>query len=115
MPNSRRTWLSALDIASLGFVFISLGASCALAQCAPGTDVAGAAPVLSNWEEAAGGKMSFEVASVRLAKSNVEQTSSFPLGPGNGYAATGGRFCATSTPLLTYIAFAYKLNNQQLQ
>jgi len=101
--------------ASLSFLLFGLLASHAWAQCAPATDATGTPPVLNNWEETAGGKMSFEVASVRPAKSNVEQTSNFPLGPGNGYAITGGRFCATSTTLLTYIAFAYKLNNQQLQ
>src|SRR5207249_410485 len=48
-------------------------------------------------------------------KSDAEGTSNFPLGPGEVYATTGGRFCATNTSVTTYIAFAYKLSNQQRQ
>src|SRR5262249_41717004 len=111
-PNN---WRRRLANASAVVAVIVLGVLQVRAQCAPGQEVASTPPIMNDWEQAAGGKMAFEVTSVRPAKSNAEPTSSFPLGPGNAYAATGGRFCATSTTLLTYIAFAYKLNNQQLQ
>jgi len=108
-------WRRRFGNASAIVAVIALGVLQVRAQCAPGQEVASTPPIINDWEQAAGGKMAFEVTSVRPAKSNAEPTSSFPLGPGNGYAATAGRFCATTIPLLTYIAFAYKLNNQQLQ
>ena len=36
-------------------------------------------------------------------------TTLFPLGPGDAYAANGGRFRATNQPLITYLRFAYRL------
>ncbi len=83
------------------------------AQCQPGQPVPGQAAPVADWEAAAGGKMSFDVASIKPDNSNDPQTttSSFPLGPGNVYATTGGRFCATNFPLLAYIVFAYKVTD----
>ena len=60
-----------------------------------------------NWERAAGGKMSFEVASVRL-NPGPPQPSSFRLSPDDAYANTGGLLNADS-PLGNYIEFAYKI------
>ncbi|WP_162601602.1 TIGR03435 family protein [Occallatibacter savannae] len=59
------------------------------------------------WEQAAGGKMAFEVASVRL---NAEplQSSNFRLSPDDAYAETGGLLDAVA-PVGNYIEFAYKL------
>ena len=59
-----------------------------------------------SWEAAAGGKMAFEVASVKPAR--LPTWPKFPLD--NGDAKTpGGRFSQTA-PLLPYIVFAYKLS-----
>jgi len=59
-----------------------------------------------SWETAAGGKMAFEVASVKPAK--APSSPKFPLD--NGDAKTpGGRFSETA-PLLPFIVFAYKLS-----
>jgi uncharacterized protein (TIGR03435 family) len=59
------------------------------------------------WQIAAGGKMAFDVASVKLYTGPFRPPN-FPLDPGDAYRPVGGRFSA-SFPLTTYIAFAYKL------
>jgi len=51
----------------------------------------------------------FEVASVKSNRTDDPATTLFPLGPGDAYAANGGRFRATNQPLITYLRFAYRL------
>ena len=71
------------------------------------------------WEIAAGGKMAFDVASV---KRNLEPYppdgtaphSNFPLGSDEAYAMNGGLFVATKWPLYVFIGFAYKLSPYEL-
>jgi uncharacterized protein (TIGR03435 family) len=60
-------------------------------------------------------KLAFDVASVRQNKSGDKPESNFPLGPGDMYASTGGVFSASDQPLITYIAFAYKLTISQAE
>jgi uncharacterized protein (TIGR03435 family) len=67
----------------------------------------GQAPNEPDWEKAAGGKMAFEVASVRLNPGPLER-SNFRLSPDDAYANTGGLLNADS-PLGSYIEFAYKI------
>jgi uncharacterized protein (TIGR03435 family) len=62
---------------------------------------------VSDWQTAAGGKMAFEVASVKPTKRPKFPPTIFPLDTGNAKTA-GGRFSAT-LPLVTLVAFAYKL------
>ena len=57
----------------------------------------------------------FEVTSVRLNKTDSTAYSNFPLGPGDVYVSNGGRFLATGLPLITYVAFAYKIIGNQAQ
>jgi len=57
----------------------------------------------------------FDVASVKPNKTEVRPSSNFPLGPGNAYTANGGYFSATNFPLVTYIAFAYKIMGDQVK
>ena len=52
---------------------------------------------------------SFEVASVKSNRTEAPATTLFPLGPGDAYAANGGRFRATNQPLIAYLRFAYRL------
>jgi uncharacterized protein (TIGR03435 family) len=52
---------------------------------------------------------SFEVASVKTNRTEAPATTLFPLGPGDAYAANGGRFRATNQALVTYLRFAYRL------
>ncbi len=58
-----------------------------------------------DWQTRAGGKMSFEVASVKQ-DTGPFRSPNFPLDAGDAYATTGGRFSA-DFPLVTYISFAY--------
>jgi bla regulator protein BlaR1 len=63
--------------------------------------------VTEDWQKAAGGKMEFEVASVRL-NPGPGAPSNFRLSPDDAYAPTGGLLTADA-PLPTYIFFAYKI------
>jgi len=84
--------LSLLVIISL------LCASSAHAQSASNPD----------WQTAAGGKLSFDVASIRPTPPGQFTRPNFPLGPDGSYHPTGGEFSAVF-PLSVYIQFAYKL------
>jgi len=61
-----------------------------------------------DWQTKAGGKMAFEVASVKL-DSGPFHSPNFPLDNSDAYRPVGGRFSA-DFPLQTYISFAYKLS-----
>jgi len=69
-----------------------------------------------DWQTAAGGKMSFEVASIKPSAPGKFVPPAFPLDSGDAFASTGGRFTA-DFPLVVFITFAYKLNlsGQQMQ
>ncbi len=60
------------------------------------------------WQTAAGGKMAFEVASIKPSKPGTFVPPNFPLDAGDAYSRTGGRFSG-DFQLATYIKFAYKL------
>jgi bla regulator protein blaR1 len=68
------------------------------------------------WQLKAGGKMSFEVASVKLSKPGAFFAPKFPLDPGDSFVNVqtkekpNGRFSARF-PLGVYIFFAYKLRS----
>jgi uncharacterized protein (TIGR03435 family) len=66
------------------------------------------------WETAAGGAMSFEVASIHLSDPAKFTPPLFALDQGDHYAATGGRFFA-DFELGTYIQFAYKISLSRSQ
>ncbi len=57
----------------------------------------------------------FEVASIKLNKTNNPPSSNFPLGPGDVYVPNGGLFSARGVPLVTYLFFAYKIIGNQGQ
>ena len=61
-----------------------------------------------SWEDAAGGKMSFEVASVRPSGPNEHHSPGYPLGPDEFFRDPGGGF-EGAFALETYIKFAYKV------
>jgi bla regulator protein BlaR1 len=63
---------------------------------------------VGDWEAKAGGKMAFEVASVKLNPGPFRPPN-FPLDTGDAYRPVGGRFSA-DFPLMTYITFAYKFS-----
>ncbi|HKS73414.1 MAG TPA: TIGR03435 family protein [Terriglobales bacterium] len=69
----------------------------------------------SDWEDAAGGKMAFDVASVRQNTSGLPPhgdpvRSNVPLGPDDSYAPTGGLLLLSDHVVADFILFAYKLN-----
>jgi len=75
-----------------------------------------AQPLTPQWQIDAGGKMAFEVASVKQdtaepSPSNV--STNVPLGDGDYYTPNGGLFTATNMPLFNYIMFAYKVSDSQ--
>jgi bla regulator protein BlaR1 len=70
-------------------------------------------PAASEWQIAAGGKMAFEVASIKPDPGPFRPPN-FPLDPGEAYRPVGGRFSADFS-LTTYITFAYKLSLSQDQ
>jgi hypothetical protein len=68
-----------------------------------------------NWQKAAGGKMAFEVATIKPNVSDDSPKVNFTLGPGDRYAKTAGRILASNISLLDYIRFAYKLSDGQIE
>jgi bla regulator protein blaR1 len=73
-----------------------------------------AAPEIPAWQVAAGGNLSFEVASVKLSAPGAFHPPSFPLSDDDSFVATGGRLTAVfSLPI--YIQFAYKVRLTQEQ
>jgi uncharacterized protein (TIGR03435 family) len=58
---------------------------------------------------------SFEITSVKLHKSDDKPFSNVPLGPGDVYSSTGGRFTVRGLPLVSYLFFAYKITGDQTE
>jgi uncharacterized protein (TIGR03435 family) len=77
-------------------LMLVLGVASAMGQAAPA------------WQTAAGGKMAFDVASIRPSASGEYVAPNFPFTADNAYAPTGGMMAA-EFPLVVYIQFAYKL------
>jgi uncharacterized protein (TIGR03435 family) len=68
-----------------------------------------------DWQTAAGGKMAFEVASVKRNQgADRPGSSNVPLGPADAFSPTGGLFSTTNYPLSVYVTFAYKLTVTQI-
>jgi uncharacterized protein (TIGR03435 family) len=60
--------------------------------------------------------LEFDVASVKQNKTgDPPPYANSPLGPGTVFLSNGGRFFATDQPLMTYIAFAYKVQGNQFK
>jgi uncharacterized protein (TIGR03435 family) len=87
-------------------VWLSLFAPGLAAQVRPSTIPQ--QPAVPAWQKAAGGRMSFEVATVRLAKPGPFLSPSFSLGVEDAAIPPGGRFFA-SFALEDFIEFAYKI------
>src|SRR5437870_4775908 len=69
---------------------------------------------VADWQAAAGGKMAFDVASVKKNNSAPEVFgTNIPLGPGDYFTPTGGYFTGTNLYLSVYISFAYKVTGIQ--
>jgi bla regulator protein BlaR1 len=104
-------------------VLVMIVAMCVMAvPVMLGLNMPGGQSAAGDWEQAAGGKQAFEVASVRESKSNDAAYSNFSLDTGNAYSVvskddkfspSGGYFSARNQTLLRYIIFAYKLSGTQ--
>lgn len=80
----------------------------------------GQSAINEDWEKAAGGKISFDVASIKQNLSGLppvgdNPTANFPLDDGYAYAANGALLSVTNFPLQAFIDFAYKLTPSQVQ
>jgi bla regulator protein BlaR1 len=109
-----------LIIATAGFVVVfvagALTAPRLRAQAPAGQSPAPQSPAVPQWQIDAGGKMAFDVASVKPNKSvPARPTSNIPLDSDDDFTPTGGLFSATDFPLLEYTRFAYKLTPEQSQ
>jgi uncharacterized protein (TIGR03435 family) len=73
---------------------------------------------LASWQSFPADKIEFDVASVKQDNTPPgpgADHSNMPLDSQDGFNPTGGLFIATGYRLITYIAFAYKFTNSQLQ
>ena len=70
---------------------------------------------IPQWQTAAGGKRSFEVASIRQNKTGGKSSMNVDPTPDDNFSSTGGLYVAKNIVLAQFVAFAYKLTNKQLQ
>jgi bla regulator protein blaR1 len=102
-------------------VLAAIGVAAAVAPLAIGLTNA---PLLraqsraTDWEKAAGGKMSFAAASVTRNVSDLPPTghplhSNVPLDASNSYSPAGGLLSITNFTVSDLISFAYKLDNPE--
>jgi uncharacterized protein (TIGR03435 family) len=82
-----------------------------LGFCAAAVPTEAQSSTMPDRQISAGGKMRFDVASVKPNKVRAQANSNVPLGPGEIYSPTGGLFSAKDNPLLVYIMFAYKVTS----
>lgn len=67
------------------------------------------------WQAVAGGRMSFDVASVRENKSDKDGSANVDLLANDVFSPTGGLYVARNIGLPEYISFAYKLPMDQFK
>jgi len=119
LPGRRNLFLATAVVVALVVPFVAgvLTAPLLQAQSTAGQATT-AQPPTPQWQVVAGGKMAFDVVSVKqdTADPSLSTVSSnFPLGPGAVYAPNGGLLSARNFPLFAYIAFAYKVTSYQMQ
>jgi uncharacterized protein (TIGR03435 family) len=96
-------------------VLIGVGTAAMFVAGIPAREAIAQSPVV-DWQTAAGGKMAFDVVSVKKNKAGVPPSNSnVPLGPGDYYHPTGGLFTATNISPFIYILFAYKVTGNQFR
>jgi uncharacterized protein (TIGR03435 family) len=70
-------------------------------------------PAVPQWQIAAGGKMAFDVASIKPSTDSETQHANFPLDYGGSYIPGGGLLTVNKFLLRALIGFAYKLTPYQ--
>ena len=106
-----------LALASALVLAATLIASALRAQ-SPKSQAPAVQPPTPQWQIDAGGKMEFDVASVKRNTTPVSpttRTGNMPLGPQDAFTPTGGLFSITNRELDSYVIFAYKLAPAQAQ
>jgi uncharacterized protein (TIGR03435 family) len=99
----RVVWSYGLCLLAVGLIFPQLHGQ---SSSAPG-----ASQPPSPGTEGGGGRIAFDVASVKQNNSGeLRATSNFPLGGGESYQPDGGLFTATNYSISSYIGFAYDLS-----
>ena len=111
-----------MRIATLSFVILLLGLFGAESRLTAGRAQTNSTSATDRptpqWEIDAGGKMAFEVASVKRhaydpAAPFYIPHSNFPLDSSDVYKPTGGLLSSENRPVATYISFAYKLTGDE--
>jgi uncharacterized protein (TIGR03435 family) len=88
----------------------------ATSQASPVPILSAQNSVIPQWITSAGGKKSFDVASVKQnISNNGDPYSNFTLGPGDVYNSNGGVFTARKLRLVVYLYFAYKVTSNQAE
>jgi bla regulator protein blaR1 len=100
-----KTWKKLL----LGTVGVTALAMMLIAGVLSSPRLRAQSPTVPQWQTAAGGKMAFDVASIKQNKSGNNPYANFPLEDGSAYSRNGGLLSVTDFPLSAYIGFAYKL------
>ena len=116
--NTKRSPFLAMASASVLAVTLFMGVVAPLRAQSTSSHAEEARPQTPQWQIDAGGKMEFDVASVKqdtTPPSPQTVNSNVPLGPQDMYSPTGGLLSATNVPLLQYMVFAYKLTPNQVQ
>jgi bla regulator protein BlaR1 len=105
LTHGRKLLLAAAAIAAV---------ACPLLLGVANAPVAQAQSSAADWEKVAGGKMTFDVASVKRNMSGFPDgdrpSMDTSMDDSEGYKPTGGLFSARNIPLALYIGFAYKLD-----
>ena len=115
--NGKSKTLLAITSAAVFAVTLLVSAATPVRAQSPKGQAA-AQPSTPQWQIDAGGKMEFDVVSVKqdtAAPSPSTVNSNIPLGPQDMFSPTGGLLSATNWPLFQYMIFAYKLTSNQLK
>jgi uncharacterized protein (TIGR03435 family) len=105
MQNRRNLTLSTVGIMALAVsVLADLKTAPRLRAQTPAQS-----PAVPQWQTDAGGKMAFDVASVKQNKTGEPPHSNIALTFIDDHRDTGGLFAVTDFPLMSYLGFAYKL------
>jgi len=109
---------NAIRLCLVLLVAVLLSATCALSWAESSPSLSSAQPLSQSspdWQIAAGGRMSFDTASVQQNTTAPPRAQffNFPIGPGDVYMPNGGTFRARNLPLVDYIFFAYKITPNQ--
>jgi bla regulator protein BlaR1 len=110
MHNKRKLWSKAGASIAAAFLFALRFAIPAGAQTTTPQPPSTHSQDIPGWQKAAGGKKSFEVASIRPSKPGTFAGSNFGLNASESFEAADpqGRLIADA-PLAVYIEFAYKI------